>query len=56
VGASFAVIAGGQIDLSGFHRAAVVTAVLLGVGALVSWVGIRAVIEPVLPDQDDAYG
>lgn len=42
--AVLAVIVGGQIDLSGFHRAAVVTAVLLGVGALVSWLGIRTVI------------
>lgn len=44
--ALLAVIVGGQIDLSGFHRAAVVTAALLGAGALVSWAGIRTVIEP----------
>lgn len=41
-----AVIVGGQIDLSGFHRAAVVTAVLLSAGALVSWVGIRPMVDP----------
>lgn len=43
--ALLAVIVGGQIDLAGFHRAAVATAVLLGVGALVSWVGIRTIVE-----------
>lgn len=43
--ALLAVIVGGQIDLAGFHRAAVVTAVLLGLGALVSWTGIRAPAE-----------
>ena len=44
--ALLAVIVGGQIDLAGFHRAAVATAVLLGVGALVSWLGIRTVVGP----------
>lgn len=44
--AALAVIVGGQIDLSGFHRAAVVTAALLAAGALASWVGIRAAVAP----------
>ena len=44
--AVLAVIVGGQIDLSGFHRAAVVTAALLAAGALASWVGIRAAVAP----------
>jgi EmrB/QacA subfamily drug resistance transporter len=34
-------IVGGQLDLAGFHRATVVTGVLLVAGGLVSWVGIR---------------
>ncbi|MEJ1092984.1 MFS transporter [Microbacterium istanbulense] len=44
--AVLAVIVGGQIDLSGFHRAAIVTAILLTAGALVSWIGIRSAVEP----------
>ena len=35
------VITGGALDLAGFHRAAIVTAVLLAVGGLVSLAGIR---------------
>lgn len=41
--AILAVIVGGQIDLDGFHRAAVVTAALLALGGITSWIGIRAV-------------
>lgn len=36
-----AVIAGGDLDLAGFHRVAVATAVLFAAGALASWAGIR---------------
>lgn len=34
-------ILGGTLDLDGFHRAAIVTAIFLGVGGLVSFIGIR---------------
>ncbi|RKT33766.1 EmrB/QacA subfamily drug resistance transporter [Microbacterium sp. AG1240] len=39
--AMVALIVGGSIDLDGFHRAAVVTAALLAVGGVVSFLGIR---------------
>ena len=39
--ASLGVITGGRLDLDGFHRAAVLTAVLLAVGGAVSWLGIQ---------------
>jgi EmrB/QacA subfamily drug resistance transporter len=39
--AMLAAIVGGSLDLDGFHRAAIVTAVLLAVGAVVSFAGIR---------------
>lgn len=39
--ATLAAITGGALDLGGFHRAAIVTAVLLVAGAVVSLVGIR---------------
>lgn len=39
--AALASITGGALDLEGFHRAAVVTAVLLAIGGVVSLVGIR---------------
>jgi EmrB/QacA subfamily drug resistance transporter len=39
--AMLGVIVGSQIDLPGFHRAAIVTAALLIAGGLVSWAGIR---------------
>jgi len=35
------VIAGGALDLAGFHRTAVVTAALLAVGGVISFAGIR---------------
>lgn len=41
--AVLAVIVGGQIDLEGFQRAAVVTAALLALGGITSWFGIRTV-------------
>ena len=40
-------IVGSAIDLGGFHRAALVTAILLAVGAAVSFVGIRK--QPATP-------
>lgn len=39
--AALAAIVGGSLDLTGFHRSVVVTAVLLGLGGVVSWWGIR---------------
>lgn len=39
--AMLALIIGGELDLDGFHRAAVVTAGLLVAGGLISFVGIR---------------
>ncbi|WP_404445491.1 MFS transporter [Microbacterium marinum] len=39
--AVLAAIVGGSLDLEGFHRAAIVTAALLVVGALVAFLGIR---------------
>jgi EmrB/QacA subfamily drug resistance transporter len=40
-------IVGRQLDLEGFHRAVVVCAVLLAIGGLVSFAGIRTQHEPV---------
>ena len=39
--AMLALITGGALDLNGFHRAAIVTAILMTAGGLVSWAGIR---------------
>lgn len=39
--AMLSTIVGGSLDLGGFHNAAWVTATLLVLGALVSWIGIR---------------
>lgn len=39
--AMLAAILGGSLDLDGFHRAAVVTAVLMAAGGVVSFLGIR---------------
>ncbi|MGV9195314.1 MFS transporter [Microbacterium sp. MC2] len=39
--AVLAFITGGALDLAGFHRAVIVTAVLVIAGGLVSWAGIR---------------
>lgn len=49
--AVLAVIVGGQIDLEGFHRAAVVTAALLALGGITSWFGIRTVV-PTRPSEE----
>lgn len=39
--AMLAAILGGSLDLDGFHRAAIVTAILLAAGGVVSFLGIR---------------
>ncbi|KRC62710.1 MFS transporter [Agromyces sp. Root81] len=39
--ASIGVIVGAQLDVIGFHRAAIATAMFLLVGGIVSWIGIR---------------
>lgn len=39
--AMLAVIVGGALDLRGFHQAAIVTAVLMAIGGIVSFAGIR---------------
>lgn len=39
--AMLSTIVGGMLDLDGFHSAAWVTAALLVLGAIVSWIGIR---------------
>ncbi|QLD12094.1 MFS transporter [Microbacterium oleivorans] len=44
--AFLAPIVGGSLDLAGFHRAAVVTAVLMAVGGLVAFAGIRSLPSP----------
>lgn len=51
--ALIAVVVGGQLDLDGFHRAAVVTATLMIAGGVVSFAGIRndsGSRHPSLPD------
>jgi hypothetical protein len=37
-------IVGGALDVPGFQRAMIVTAALMFLGGLVSWVGIRRVL------------
>ena len=39
--ASIGVIAGAQLDVDGYHRAAIGTAVFLAIGGVISWLGIR---------------
>ena len=48
--AMLATIVGGQLDLEGFHRAAIVTAAMMVAGGLVSWAGIR---NPEAPADED---
>ncbi|WP_102194264.1 MFS transporter [Microbacterium aurantiacum] len=48
-------IVGGALDLDGFHNAAWVTAALLALGGIVSWIGIRRnPVEAADSDQADA--
>ena len=39
--AALGAIVGGKLDLDGFHRAAIVTAVLMAAAGIVSFIGIR---------------
>ena len=39
--ASLGVIVGTQLDVTGYHRAAIATAVFLVIGGVISWIGIR---------------
>lgn len=52
--ALLATIVGGSLDLAGFHRAAVVTAVLLAAGGIVSFLGIRDRAPAQSPDRASA--
>lgn len=53
--AMLSTIVGGSLDLGGFHNAAWVTATLLVLGALVSWIGIRRnPAEASAPAEDPA--
>ncbi|WP_084039556.1 MFS transporter [Demequina sp. NBRC 110053] len=44
--AGVAAIVGGELDLDGFHRAMIATAVAMALGGLVSWLGIRNPAPP----------
>lgn len=44
--AMLGMITGGVLDLGGFHRSLWVIAALMAAGGVVSWVGIRRVVEP----------
>lgn len=48
--AMLGIIVGGQLDLAGFQRATVVTAALLIVGGVISWIGIRDLRENAVGD------
>ncbi|MGV3713884.1 MFS transporter [Pseudolysinimonas sp.] len=48
--AMLGIIVGGQLDLEGFQRATVVTAALLIVGGVISWIGIRDLRENAVGD------
>lgn len=48
--AMLGIIVGGQLDLAGFQRATVVTAALLIVGGVISWIGIRDPRENAVGD------
>jgi len=45
--AGLGAVVGGELDLAGFHRAALFTAVLLALGGVASWVGVRNPAAPV---------
>ena len=51
--ASIGMIVGTQLDVGGYRRAAIATAVFLVVGGIISWLGIR---NPPLPTEPDAAG
>lgn len=50
--AMLAGIVGGSLDLAGFHRAAIVTAILMFIGGLIAYFGIRN--DQILPSADVA--
>jgi Na+/melibiose symporter-like transporter len=50
------VIVGAELDTAGFHRAVIVTAVLLFVGGIVSFLGIRRVTAPDTVAADETSG
>ncbi|MBO9624930.1 MAG: MFS transporter [Microbacterium sp.] len=52
--AMISTIVGGSLDLAGFHSAALVTAALLVLGGVVSWIGIRR--NPAEEQQDAVAG
>jgi len=47
--AGLGTVVGGELDLAGFHRAAIFVAVLLALGGVASWVGVR---NPAAPATD----
>ncbi len=44
--AALGTVAGGELDLNGFHRAAMFVAVLLALGGVVAWAGVRNPTPP----------
>ncbi|MGN8026578.1 MFS transporter [Microbacterium sp. 22242] len=48
--AMLSTIVGGRLDLAGFHDAARVTAALMAVGGIVSWLGIRRPVPERAPE------
>lgn len=49
-----ALIVGAQLDLDGYHRAAVATAVMLALGGIISYLGIRNPVREAAPVSDRA--
>jgi len=49
--AGLGTVVGGELDLAGFHRAAIFVAVLLALGGVASWVGVRNPAAPVTDSQ-----
>ena len=54
--AMLSTIVGGTLDLDGFHSAALVTAALMALGAVVSWSGIRKSAVPIDPSETASRG
>ncbi|MDA4894574.1 MFS transporter [Streptomyces sp. MS2A] len=50
--AMLSTIVGGTLDLGGFHSAAWVTAALMALGGVVSWIGIRTAASEPAPDEE----
>lgn len=49
--AMLSTIVGGTLDLAGFHSAALVTAALMTLGGVVSFIGIRKAVPPAEPSE-----